>query len=254
VEPLRVLLLAGTAEATRLATLLAERPGVAVLASLAGHTRTPAALPCPVRVGGFGGVDGLVGALREGGYGAVVDATHPFAAVMPHHAAAAAEEAGVHRVRLLRPAWRPQPGDDWHEVADLAGAASTVVALGARRVLLTTGRLSLGPFAGVAGVHLVVRSIEPPDPPLPGAISLLARGPFTVDGEVALLREHRIDAVVTKNSGGRATAAKLAAARRIGLPVVMVRRPPAPAGPVVDAPEAAVRWLDSLPTAARPAR
>lgn len=249
-----MLLLAGTTEAARLATLLAERPGVEVLASLAGRTRAPAALPCPVRIGGFGGVEGLVGALREGGHGALVDATHPFAAVMPQHAAAAAHEVAVPRVRLLRPPWRPEPGDDWHEVADLAGAAATVVALGARRVLLTTGRLALGPFAGVAGVRFVVRSVEPPDPPLPGATSLLVRGPFTIDGEVALLREHGIDAVVTKNSGGGATAAKLAAARTLGLPVVMVRRPPAPAGPVVDVPEAAARWLDSLPAPVRPPR
>ena len=249
-----MLLLAGTTEAARLATLLAERPGVEVLASLAGRTRAPAALPCPVRIGGFGGVEGLVGALREGGHGALVDATHPFAAVMPQHAAAAAHEVGVPRVRLLRPPWRPQPGDDWHEVADLAGAAATVVALGARRVLLTTGRLALGAFTAVTGVHFVVRSVEPPDPPLRGATSLLARGPFTIDGEVALLRQHRIDAVVTKNSGGGATAAKVAAARTLGLPVVMVRRPPAPAGPVVAAPEAAVRWLDSLPAPARRAR
>jgi precorrin-6A/cobalt-precorrin-6A reductase len=160
----------------------------------------------------------------------------------------------VPRLRLLRPPWRPQPGDDWREVADLAAAAAAVAGLGARRVLLTTGRLALGPFGGITGVHFVVRSVEPPDPPLPGATSLLARGPFTVEGETALLHEHRIEALVTKNSGGGATAAKLTAARTLGLPVVMVRRPPAPSGPVVATPEAAVRWLESLPTAARPAR
>jgi precorrin-6A/cobalt-precorrin-6A reductase len=243
----RVLLLAGTAEAVALAGLLADRPGVEVVASLAGRTAHPGALPCRVRVGGFGGAAGLAGELRTGGYGALVDATHPFAAAMPHNAATAATAAGVPRVRLLRPPWRDRPGDRWEEVADLAAAASALAPLGARRVFLTTGRLELAPFAAVPGVHFVVRAIERPDPmPLPERRStvVLARGPFTLDDELALLRAHRIDALVARNSGGAATAAKLDAARARGNPVVIVRRPPAPPGPRVGTPEAALAWLD----------
>jgi precorrin-6A/cobalt-precorrin-6A reductase len=246
--PARVLLLAGTAEATAVASLLAARPDVELTASLAGHTTAPARLPCVVRTGGFGGVDGLAGALRAGGYRALVDGTHPFAAVMPHNAAAAARLADVPRVRLLRPPWQPEAGDAWREVDDLAEAAATLGELGARRVLLTVGRLDLAAFAPVAGVtSFVVRSIEPPEPlPLDPVSTtvVLARGPFGIDDEVALLRRHEVDTLVTKNSGAVATAAKLAAARAQGVTVVMVRRPPPPPGPLVTTPEAAVRWLD----------
>ena len=166
---------------------------------------------------------------------------------MPHHAAAAAAAVGMPRLRLLRPAWTPVPGDRWIEVDDLPAAADALVDLGARRVLLTTGRLDLPPFARVAereGTHVLVRSIEPPDPLLlPSATVLLDRGPYTVDGETELLREHGVDAVVTKNSGGAATAAKLEAARACGVPVVMVRRPPQPSGPLAATVDEALAWL-----------
>jgi precorrin-6A/cobalt-precorrin-6A reductase len=242
--PTRVLVLAGTAEAARLVGRLAADGAYEVTASLAGHTRTPEPLPCPVRTGGFGGVDGLVAALRLGGFDALVDATHPFAAVMPRHAAAAAGELGLPRVRLLRPPWAPESDDRWIEVDDLAAAAGALQDLGARRVLLTTGRLELAPFAAVDRAHMVVRTIEPPDPlPLPSATVLLERGPYTVAGEVALLREHAVDALVTKNSGGEATAAKLTAARTLGVPVVMVRRPPQPPGPLVTTVDEAEAWV-----------
>jgi precorrin-6A/cobalt-precorrin-6A reductase len=242
-----VLVLAGTTEAMALASLLAGRPDVEVTASFAGHTSSPAPLPCAVRTGGFGGVDGLARALREGGYGALVDATHPFAAVMPHNAAAAASQVAVPRVRLLRPPWRPQPGDAWREVDDLAASAQALRAFGARRVLLTVGRLELAAFAPLVGVTFAVRSIEPPDPlPFdPAATTVIRdRGPFGLDDEIALMRRHGIDTLVTKNSGAEATAAKLAAARIVGVRVVMVRRPSPPRGPLVESPEAAERWLD----------
>lgn len=243
-RPVRVLLLAGTAEAADLAGRLADDPAYDVTASFAGHTRSPAPLPCPVRTGGFGGIDGLVAALRAAETDALVDATHPFAAVMPHHAAAAASHLGLPRLRLLRPPWEAGPDDRWVDVDDLTEAAAALRTLGARRVLLTTGRLELAPFAGVDGAHMLVRSIERPDPlPLPSATVLLDRGPYTVDDEVALLREHAIDAVVTKNSGGAATAAKLAAARSLGVAVVMVRRPPQPEGPTVATVDEAQAWL-----------
>jgi precorrin-6A/cobalt-precorrin-6A reductase len=238
-----VLLLAGTAEAPEVASLLTA-DGVDVVASLAGRTRDPARFPCPVRTGGFGGIDGLASWLRDHGTGALVDATHPFAPVMPRHAAAAAGAVGVPRVRLVRAPWQPGDGDRWHDVGSLAEAAAALVALGARRVLLTTGRLDLAPFAAVPDAAFVIRSIERPEPqPLAGAVVVQDRGPYTVDGELALLREHRIDALVTKNSGGASTAPKLAAARTLGIPVVMVRRPPPPQGSLVATPDAAAAWV-----------
>ncbi|MCU1496177.1 MAG: cobalt-precorrin-6X reductase [Acidimicrobiales bacterium] len=240
-----VLVLAGTTEATELAEALRHRDGIAVTSSFAGRTRTQRPVPGAVRVGGFGGVDGLAAALVDGRYDLVVDATHPFAARMPHHVAVAADRVGVPRLRLVRPPWTAVTGDRWHHAADLDAAARMVAALGARRVLLTTGRLTLAPFARLTGVHLVTRSIEPPDPlALPDATVIVARGPFTVEGERALLEQHRIDALVTKNSGGPATAPKLGAARERGTPVVVVDRPPSPSGPSVATVAEALAWID----------
>lgn len=244
--PTSVLLLAGTAEASDLASLLARTDGVEVLASLAGRTRAPAELPCPVRIGGFGGVPGLVAALGDDHHDLLVDATHPFAARMSHHAAAAASIAGIPRLRLLRPPWQPVDGDHWHRVADLAAAARKLEELGARRVLLTVGRMSLAPFAHLKGMQLVARSIEAPDPlVLPGVTVVVDRGPFDVGSESALLHDHAIDVVVTKNSGGAATSAKLVAAHQAGVSVVMVDRPPTPAGPLVETPAEALTWIES---------
>ncbi|HEX8804871.1 MAG TPA: precorrin-6A/cobalt-precorrin-6A reductase, partial [Acidimicrobiales bacterium] len=150
-------------------------------------------------------------------------------------------------LRVERPAWVPVPGDRWVATGDLAGAAAAVTAGGHRRVLLTTGRNELAPFAACRGTWFLVRSIEPPDRlPLPDAEVVLARGPFTVAGERGLLARHRIDAVVTKNSGGDATAAKLVAARELGLPVVVVARPPSPPGPQVGTVGEALRWVEAV--------
>ena len=240
---MRVLVLAGTTEAVELVAELVAI-GVDVTASFAGRTRVQVALPCPVRVGGFGGVDGLAGALVDDRYDLLVDATHPFAAVMPHHAAAAAKRAGIPRVRLLRPPWEPGAGDDWVDVSDRREAAEALVALGSHRVLLATGRLDLAAFASVGGIHFVTRSIERPDPmPLTDVTVVLDRGPFDVPGELALLSEHRIDTLVTKNSGGSATAAKLEAARTSGCRVVMIGRPPQPVGPKVAIVADAMAWV-----------
>ncbi|MFJ8791250.1 cobalt-precorrin-6A reductase [Streptomyces sp. NPDC102462] len=225
-----VLILGGTAEARLLAAELASVPGVRVTVSLAGRVTRPAPAAGDVRTGGFGGAEGLAAWLAERRVTAVVDATHPFAARITAHAARATATTGVPLVVLRRPGWRPGDGDRWHPVASLAAAADALPGLG-RRAFVTTGRLGLTAFAHLAGVHLVVRSVEPPEPPLPPhADVLLARGPFTVADETALLRRHRIDVLVTKDSGGAATAAKLTAARTLGLPVVVVRRPPLPAG------------------------
>jgi precorrin-6A/cobalt-precorrin-6A reductase len=228
--PLHVLLLGGTTEARLLAAELTARPGVRVTTSLAGRVTRPGPLEGEVRVGGFGGAEGLAAWLRERRVDALVDATHPFAASITANAARAAAATGVPAVVLRRPGWRPGPGDRWHPVPSLAAAADLLPALG-RRVLLTTGRLGLAAFAHLTDLHFVVRSVEPPEPPMPPDVHVLpARGPFTVAGETALLRRHDIDVLVTKDSGGEATAAKLTAARALGLPVVIVRRPPLPDG------------------------
>ncbi|MFF9019896.1 cobalt-precorrin-6A reductase [Streptomyces eurythermus] len=228
--PAHVLILGGTTEARRLAADLAVRPGIRVTTSLAGRVARPGALPGEVRVGGFGGPEGLADWLREHRVDALVDATHPFAGTITAHAAHAARATGVPAVVLRRPGWRPGPGDRWYDVASLAGAAEALPGLGSR-VFLSTGRLGLAAFASLAGLHFLVRSVEPPEPPLPPDTRvILARGPFTVPEETRLLRAHRIDVLVTKDSGGEATAAKLTAARDLGLPVIVVRRPPLPDG------------------------
>jgi precorrin-6A/cobalt-precorrin-6A reductase len=231
-----VLILGGTGEARRLAAALPGR----VISSLAGRVSDPRLPPGEVRVGGFGGVDGLVEWLRANDVTAVVDATHPFAARITANAVAATAVVGVPLLVLRRPGWTEQPGDDWRWVGSLAEAAAD---LPGERVFLTTGRQDIGLFAHL-GHYFVARSVEPPEPPLPRRIHVvLDRGPFTVDSEIALLREHAVDVVVTKDSGGGMTAAKLVAARHLGLPVVIVRRPPLPDVDTVETVEAAVSWL-----------
>ncbi|HKA83446.1 MAG TPA: cobalt-precorrin-6A reductase [Acidimicrobiales bacterium] len=241
---MKVLVLAGTREARELIELLAAEPGVEVVASLAGRTSSRVELPCPVRVGGFGGVDGLRRFLRSERVGAVVDATHPFAARMPHHALAAARGTGIPHLRLRRPPYQHRPGDRWVEVDDMAAAAVALRRLDARRVLLTVGRLDLEPFSTVPGVHFVVRSVEPPAQGPPGATIVTARGPFTVDGERALLAGHDIDALVTKDSGG--DDAKIRAARAAGIAVAMVRRPPDVDATIATDASAAQAWVRAL--------
>jgi precorrin-6A/cobalt-precorrin-6A reductase len=237
----RVLILGGTGEGRRLATALDAR-GVDVLSSLAGRVADPLLPPGEVRVGGFGGVAGLTTWLQEHPVAAVVDATHPFAAGMTANAAAACGITGVPLLRLQRPGWTPQPGDDWRWVDGLSGAAAAVAGFGS--VFLTTGRQGLGAFAGLTG-RCLVRSVDPPSPPLPARTTVvLARGPFTVEEELALMRGHAVDVVVTKDSGGSMTAAKLTAARELGVPVVLVRRPAMPDGvPAVGTVEEALAWL-----------
>jgi precorrin-6A/cobalt-precorrin-6A reductase len=233
---MRVLILGGTTEASAIARALAGDGRFVPVLSLAGRTRAPVKPPIPWRVGGFGGAEGLAAYVRSEGVVALIDATHPFAARTKANAAL----AGVPRVAVLRPAWERQDGDRWTEVADMAQA---FVALGMerRRVFLSIGRQDLAPF-GPRHAYLI-RSVDPPDPIPPDATVISARGPFTLDAERTLLLTHRIEVVVTKNSGGDATAAKLAAARSLGLPVVMVARPPPPEPPVVRDAAGALDWL-----------
>lgn len=242
-ETASLLILGGTTEALELARACAARPELQVISSLAGRTRTPGLPPGEVRSGGFGGAGGLARFLAERSIACLIDATHPFAVQIGAHAEEACRKVGLPRLRLLRPPWTREPGDNWIDVADLAEAAQRLPELG-RRFFLTVGHQDLGAFAGL-DLWFLVRTIEPPGVlPLRRAQWLAGRGPFAVDDELALLRVHAIDVLVTKASGGAATYAKLAAARRLGLPVVMVRRPPPPPGPVVDSVEAALAWLD----------
>jgi precorrin-6A/cobalt-precorrin-6A reductase len=237
----RVLILGGTGEARRLATALVD-DGVDVLSSLAGRVADPVLPPGEVRLGGFGGAAGLAAWLQAHPVRALVDATHPFAATMTASAAAAADVTGTPLLRLQRPGWAAGPGDDWRWVDSLGEAAVAVAEFGS--VFLTTGRTSLDAFAGLTA-RCLVRSVDPPSPPLPPRTTVvLARGPFTVEEELALMREHGVDVVVTKDSGGAMTAAKLTAARERGIPVVLVRRPPVPPGvPVVATVEDARDWV-----------
>ena len=237
----RLLILGGTGEARRLATALVV-DDVDVVSSLAGRVADPLLPPGGVRIGGFGGAAGLAVWLQAQAVRAVVDATHPFAAGMTANAAEAAAVTGVPLLRLARPGWSPKPGDDWRWVDSPAEAAVAVA--GFSSVFLTTGRTHLDAFAGLRA-RCLVRSVDPPAPPLPARTTVvLARGPFPVEEELALMRQHAIDVLVTKDSGGSMTAAKLTAARELALPVVLIRRPPPPPDvPTVATVEAAVVWV-----------
>ncbi|MDZ7786761.1 MAG: cobalt-precorrin-6A reductase [Halofilum sp. (in: g-proteobacteria)] len=248
---MRLLLLGGTTEATELARRLGTRADIHTTLSLAGRTRHPGQAAVPTRSGGFGGVEGLVAHLRSEGIDRVVDATHPFAAQMSANAAHACRAAGVPLARLSRAPWQPGPGDRWIHVADPDAAARAVADLGPR-IFLSVGGRSLGPFASVPGKHWLVRSIDPPEPE-PGFSDwtlVRARGPFRFEDELELLRTHRIDALVTKNSGGDATRAKLDAARALARPVVIIDRPELPpVDAVFHDPADVLAWLDRAPTA-----
>jgi precorrin-6A/cobalt-precorrin-6A reductase len=222
-----VLVLGGTGEARRLAEALAAVSDLRVVTSLAGRVSRPHLPPGEVRIGGFDGVEGLAAWLRAEGVDVVVDATHPFAARITASAATATSRLGIPLLMLQRPGWREVDGDDWRWVDSVTDAAELLPSVG-RRALLTVGRQELAPFTRLGDMWLLARSIEQPDVPIR---AVLARGPFPVESELDLLREHAIDVVVTKDSGG--DDAKLVAARRLAIPVVIVRRPSPPAATVV---------------------
>ena len=244
---MRVLLLGGTAEARELAARL--HPGVDVISSLAGRVPDPALPVGEVRVGGFGGADGLRRWLRDNGVDAVVDATHPFAATMTANAATACADLGVPHLVLHRPPW---DSDGATVVGSDTAAAETVAAKGYSRVFLTTGRSGAAAFAG-SDAWFLIRVVTAPDTAdLPRHHELLfSRGPYRYDDERELMTGHGVEALVTKNSGGEHTRAKLDAARALGVDVVMIDRPPLPRGvQVVDSVDAAQRWVLSRGSAA----
>jgi len=240
--PVRILILGGTGEARELAASLVAS-GTDVISSLAGRVRQPRLPDGQVRVGGFGGADGLARFLRDEGITRVVDATHPFAGTITVNAAHAATETGLPLLVLRRPAWAADPS--WERVADIQAAARAVGEWPGEGVFLTTGRRDLDAFAADRRHAFLVRTVDPPEGAVPPRMTLiLDRGPYTAEGESALIRDHRIGLLVTKNSGGSMTAAKLTAARDLGVRVVMVARPPLPEGVTVaeTVPEA-LRWL-----------
>lgn len=244
--PLRVLVLGGTTEARGLAERLSGRPDVDLVSSLAGRVASPRMPAGQVRVGGFAGATGLAQWIDAHGIQAVIDATHPFAATISWNAAVAAAASHVPLLTLRRKAWVPGEGDRWFEAASLQDSALMLPELGHRH-FLTIGRQGVSCFADVAGAWFLVRSIDPLQEPTPPQMELLLdRGPYGLDAEIALMRDRRVDTVITKNSGGQATAAKLAGARELGLPVVMVQRPATPEGvPEVADVQSAVEWVDA---------
>lgn len=248
---MKILILGGTTEARALAGSLAGRGEFAVTLSLAGRTANPLPQAVPTRMGGFGGVAGLAHYLRQEGIEALIDATHPYAAIISANAARAAERAKVRLLALRRPPWIKAEGDQWIDVANMREA---VAALGnvPRRVFLAMGRKEIEPFAAAPEHVYLVRSVDPVDPPLavPHAIYLTARGPFSEADDRVLLKRHNIDVVVAKNSGGDASYGKIAAARALHLPVILLTRPVLPEAEAVETVEDALAWLDHAVTSA----
>jgi precorrin-6A/cobalt-precorrin-6A reductase len=242
---LRLLILGGTADANRLAGAISRDPRIAAVLSYAGRTENPTPPPIAYRVGGFGGVEGLVDYLRDHRIDRVVDATHPFAAQMSARAVEACARAGVPLLALERSPWQRQAGDNWIEVETIADA---VAALGdpPRRVFLGIGRQNLDAFAAQPQHSYLVRLVDPPRVPLtpPNVEVTVGRGPFDRGSDRAMLQRFGADIVVAKNAGGEAAVAKIDAARDLGLPVAMINRPKIPPRPAVDSVAEVLRWLD----------
>jgi precorrin-6A/cobalt-precorrin-6A reductase len=241
---MRVLLLGGSTEASALARLLAADRRFEAVLSLAGRTAAPRTQPVPVRSGGFGGVEGLVRYLRGERVDVLIDATHPFASRMSANAMEAAQAAGIPLLAVERPAWQKQPDDRWTEVPDMASAVAAL-GPGPRIVFNATGSLSLAELKAAPQHTYVVRLIDAPEaaPGLPSITLIQARGPFTAADDIRLFREHRIEVILAKNSGGAATISKIEAARGLALPVIMIARPFIPPRPAVATVEEAMVWL-----------
>lgn len=239
----RVLLLGGTTEARELAELLAADPTIEVTTALAGRTTTPHHPPGELRIGGFGGPDGLAAWLAGNRIDAVVDATHPYATRITDNAVTATRHTGRPLLLLRRPSWDAQQGDRWHRAATLDEVVELLPSLG-RRVFLTTGRTDLTVPRALPDLWFLLRSVDPPTGPPPNVTAIHGAGPFTAADELALLRRHRIDVLVTRDSGGPRT--KLDAARGHGIPVLLLRRPASPPDlPVAETVHEAAAWLAS---------
>ena len=241
----KLLILGGTQEAAALARRAAEQSRWHVTTSLAGRTQVPAKLPGEVHIGGFGGVEGLSNYLADQRIDLLVDATHPFAATMSKTAAVACEKVQVPRLLLNRPQWQPQKDDQWIRVASGSSAALALAKIG-QRVFLSTGRWQIASFTRLEHTWFLVRLIDTPSHRLPlcNYELILDRGPFRRKDELQLLKDYRIDALVSKNSGGDATYAKIVAARMLGLPVIMFERPEVPPGEVVRHVDGALCWIE----------
>lgn len=241
--PANLLILAGTTEATQLANAVAAQ-GLRGTVSFAGRVERPKRQPLPQRIGGFGGVSGLVDYLLAERISHVIDATHPFAAQMSRNAVAACDAAGVPLIALTRAPWVAQGGDRWIQVADIAGAVAALDRPVAR-VMLAVGRMHLAEFAPNPQHFYLLRLVDPPSapPPFPAHHVLVSRGPFTEAEDRALMEQHGIDLVVSKNAGGTGAYAKIAAARGLGLPVIMIDRPTLPERREAHAVQEVLDWI-----------
>lgn len=225
-----------------MAHLVAER-GIRAVFSYAGRVDRPRVQPVPVRVGGFGGADGLAAYLRAEKITHVIDASHPFAAQMSQNAVVACANAELPLVALSRPVWEPVAGDRWSGVADIDAAVASLAGA-PQRVMLALGRMHLAAFAGQPQHHYLLRLVDKPETiPLPFHDVVVSRGPFTVENDIALMKQHNIQLVVSKNAGGTGARAKLDAARELGIPVVMIARPALPERPELASPAEVLDWI-----------
>jgi precorrin-6A/cobalt-precorrin-6A reductase len=245
--PQRLLILGGTGDAAQLIAQAATLPGLEIISSLAGRTPKPN-IPTvgQVRIGGFGGETGLVNYLQQAQIDLLIDITHPFAHQISWNAANAAQTYGIPHLLVNRPGWTPQPTDRWIEVPSHEAAAATLLNF-AQRAFLTIGRQELAAFAHLEQIWCLMRMITPPTAgsAIPHGELLLQQGPFSVSDETALLTKYQIDTIVSKNSGGAATYAKIIAARELGIPVIMIPRPKLPPGEIVETVDQAMVWLRS---------
>ncbi|MCK1650959.1 cobalt-precorrin-6A reductase [Bradyrhizobium sp. 149] len=238
----RALILGGTADASLLAAEIA-RAGIDAVYSYGGRTRAPADQPLPTRIGGFGGVSGLADYIRRENVTHVIDATHPFAAEMSRNAVVACAETGTPLIALERAPWAKEPGDNWIEIADVSAAVAALPEA-AENVFLAIGRQHIAPFATKPQHAYTLRFVDPPDAPLPFAADVIvSRGPFTLEGELEMMRARGITWIVARNSGGDGARAKIDAARRLGLPVVMISRPQLPERLRAESVDEIMQWL-----------
>jgi precorrin-6A/cobalt-precorrin-6A reductase len=245
----KVLILGGTGDAVKLAAKLATIPEIEVISSLAGRTKKPSALVGQVRIGGFGGAEGLAHYLQENSIDVLIDATHPCAGQITINGAIASQSINIPHLMLVRPQWEKVTGDNWIEVESVAAAARAIPE-SVNRVFITSGRQQLEPFLQRSQIQpeiwYLMRSIDPPEIELPNSKVLLDRGPFSLEQERQLLRNYHIEVIVSKNSGGNATYAKIVAARELEIPIIMVQRPAMPIGEKVTSIEEVIAWLNQL--------